>query len=157
MHWLGNHTNTGLLLRAIRSDDVRAGALGIDTLRYKMFAYATSAFFAGVAGAFYAHYIRVIAPGELGPTVTIFSVAMATIGGIGTIIGPALAAVVIQSTYEYLRGIGVVYNLVAVGAVLIAFVIFLPDGFAGLVRRLPAALGQRHVEPAQQRGPDAAR
>lgn len=136
MYWLGSRTRTGLIFRAIRSDEIRAQALGVDILSYKIMAYVISAFFAGVAGAFYAHYIRVITPGELGPTVTIFTVAMATIGGIGTILGPAAAAVVIQSTYEYLRGLGIIYNLIAVGAALIAFVIFLPAGLASLAGRL---------------------
>ncbi|MBI4581958.1 MAG: branched-chain amino acid ABC transporter permease, partial [Planctomycetes bacterium] len=110
MYWLGARTRVGLVFRTIRSDEVRAQALGIDIVRFKILAFCTSAFFAGIAGAFYAHYVRVIAPGELGPTITVLTVAMATIGGIGTIVGPALAAVVIHVIYEQLRGVGVVYN-----------------------------------------------
>jgi branched-chain amino acid transport system permease protein len=139
MYWLGNHTRTGLVLRAIRSDDIRSQALGVDILRYKVLAFALSAFFAGVAGAYFAHYLRVITPGELSPTITIFIIAYATIGGIGTIIGPAVAAVVIHFLIEYLRIFGAVYNLMAVGAMLIVFVIFLPDGMAGLLQRLKGA------------------
>jgi branched-chain amino acid transport system permease protein len=112
------------------------------------------AFFAGIAGGFYAHYIQVITPNELGPTVSIFTITMATIGGIGTIYGPAIAGVLFESLYEYMRGIGVVYNLVAVGALLISFVILLPRGLAGVARSwwLPP-----HPHPIQpdESGPSA--
>ncbi|HEV8454752.1 MAG TPA: branched-chain amino acid ABC transporter permease [Gemmatimonadales bacterium] len=154
MAYLGNHSRIGLVMRSVRADEIRANTLGVNILVYKVFAYVMCAFFAGIAGGFYAHYIQVITPNELGPTVSIFTITMATIGGIGTIYGPAIAGVLFESLYEYMRGIGVVYNLVAVGALLISFVILLPRGLAGVARSwwLPP-----HPHPIQpdESGPSA--
>jgi len=133
--WLGERSRAGLILRAIRADEVRAQALGIDLLRWKLLAFAVSGFFAGVAGAFYAHYLQLISPNELAPNVTVIIIAMATIGGAGTIIGPAIAALLIHGLTEALHVVGAVYNLMALGAVLVLFVLFLPDGIGGLLRR----------------------
>jgi branched-chain amino acid transport system permease protein len=57
---------------------------------------------------------------------------MAVFGGLGTIWGPALGALLLYALYEALRFVGVVYNLVAVGLVIMLFVIFLPRGLAGM-------------------------
>ncbi len=133
MYWLAEHSKTGLIFRAIKSDDKRCQALGIDILRYKMIAFAVSGFFAGVAGAFSAHYLRLIAPADLTPQITILTVAMAVIGGAGTIIGPMLAALVIHGMIEYLKILGAVYSLMAVGILLMVFVMFLPRGIAGVI------------------------
>jgi branched-chain amino acid transport system permease protein len=74
---------------------------------------------------------------------------MAVFGGLGTIWGPVLGAVLLYGLNEALRFVGVVYNLIAVGLILILFVIFVPRGLAGLVawreRHRPAARGRRSV------------
>jgi branched-chain amino acid transport system permease protein len=136
MAYTGNHSRIGLLMRAVRADAVRAGSLGLNILVPKMFAYVLCAFFAGMAGSFYAHYIQVITPTELSPVITIFTVVIATIGGVGTIYGPAVAAVFVEALYEYMRGVGAVYNQIAVGGLLVAFVIVMPRGLGGLARDL---------------------
>jgi branched-chain amino acid transport system permease protein len=59
-------------------------------------------------------------------------IGMAVFGGLGTIWGPALGAILLFAINEGLRFIGVVYNLIAVGLVIMVFVIFLPRGLAGL-------------------------
>jgi len=135
MFWIANYSKVGLIFRAIKADEIRCQSLGIDILRYKLIAFAISGFFAGLAGAFSAHYLRLINPGDLAPHITIFAVAMAVIGGTSTIIGPALAAIIIHGLMEYLKVLGAVYSLMAVGAVLILFVIFLPSGIAGHMPR----------------------
>ena len=60
---------------------------------------------------------------------------MAVFGGLGTIWGPALGALLLYTVNEALRFVGVVYNLIAVGLVIMVFVIFVPRGLAGLRRR----------------------
>jgi len=59
-------------------------------------------------------------------------------GGLGTIWGPAVGAVLLYFINEALRFVGVVYNLIVVGLVIMTFVIFLPEDLAGFVRRRPA-------------------
>lgn len=138
MYWLGRESKTGLVMRAVRADDIRAEAFGADIFRYKLIAFAVSAFFAGAAGGFYAHYIHIVTPGEMEPRVGVLIIAMAIIGGTGTIIGPAFAGVLIYILIEQLAIVGPVYKFVAVGLLLILFVLFLPRGIAGL---LPRRLG----------------
>lgn len=136
IYYIARHTQLGATFQAVRDDELRAQALGIDVVRHKIIAFALSGFFAGLAGALYAHYVGLVSPTELGPTVTMLVVAMATIGGIGTIIGPALSALVLYVASELLRMIGATYGQVAIGALLIFVVVLFPDGIAGWVARL---------------------
>ena len=77
-------------------------------------------------------------------------IGMAVLGGMGTIWGPALGAVVLFLIGEALRFVGVVYNLIAVGLVIMVFVIFIPRGLASL--RLPS----RQVVPRRDAGRQSA-
>jgi branched-chain amino acid transport system permease protein len=131
--WIATRTRLGLTFQAIRDDELRAAALGINIVVHKVGAFVISGLFAGLAGALYAHYLGVISPSELGPTITILVVAMATIGGIGTIIGPALAAIVLYVGSELLRMIGATSGQMAIGALLIVCVVLFPNGIAGWV------------------------
>jgi branched-chain amino acid transport system permease protein len=133
---IARHTRLGMTFQAIRDDEMRARALGIDVIFYKVLAFSISGFFAGLAGALYTHYVGLISPAELGPTITMLVVAMATIGGIGTILGPAFAALLIYFASELLRMIGATYGQIAIGALLIFFVIVFPQGIAGWLARL---------------------
>ncbi|WP_210483528.1 branched-chain amino acid ABC transporter permease [Microvirga antarctica] len=139
IYYIARHTSLGMTFQAVRDDELRARSLGIDVVRHKIAAFALSGFFAGVAGALYAHYLGLISPSELGPATTMLVVAMSTIGGIGTIIGPALAAIVLYLASELLRMIGSTYGQVAIGALLIFFVILFPEGVAGWLSRQRAS------------------
>ena len=134
MYLMAARSRLGLVLRALAADDIRAQALGVDVFRMKLLAFSVSGFFAGLAGALYAHFIGLVTPNETASSLTILIVAMATIGGVGTIIGPAIAAIVIHFITEMLQIAGTVYDQIAVGLVLMLFVLFLPDGIAGIVR-----------------------
>ncbi len=133
--WVACRTRLGLNLRAIRADEIRAEALGIGVVGRKIQAFMLGGFFAGAAGGLYAHYVGLVSPSELGPTMTMLVIAMATIGGTGTILGPAAAALAIYVASELLRLAGTVYAQVAIGVLLIVFVLFLPEGIAGWLRR----------------------
>jgi len=135
--------------RAIREDEVLAATLGINTTAYKLLSFGLSAGFAGLAGTLYAYYIVLVSPTVGGVGTTALAIAMAVFGGLGTIWGPVVGALLLYSLNEALRFVGVVYNLIAVGLILILFVIFVPRGLAGLVgwrgRHRPAARGRRSV------------
>jgi branched-chain amino acid transport system permease protein len=135
IYWLACRTRFGLVLRAIRSDEIRADSLGINVVRAKILAFMAGGFFAGVAGGLYAHYVGLVSPTEFGPTTTMLVIAMATIGGTGSIFGPAIAAVVLYVASELLRIAGSVYSQVAIGLLLMGFVLFMPDGLAGWLQR----------------------
>jgi branched-chain amino acid transport system permease protein len=135
MYKFAARSRVGLVLRAVAADDIRAQALGVDVFRMKLLAFTVSGFFAGLAGALYAHFIQLVTPNETASSLTILIIAMATIGGVGTIIGPAIAAIVIHFVTEMLQIAGTVFDKIAVGLVLVLFVLFLPQGIAGLVRK----------------------
>ena len=135
MLFLCERTAAGPTFRAIREDQVLAASLGIDTTRYKLLAFMVAAAAAGLAGSLYAFYIQLVAPavGSAGSSAIV--IAMAVFGGVGTVWGPFLGGILLFGLTEGLRFVGVVYNLIAVGLIMIVFVLFAPKGLAGL--RLP--------------------
>jgi branched-chain amino acid transport system permease protein len=149
MYALATRSRIGLVLRALAADDIRAQALGIDVFRMKLLAFSVSGFFAGFAGALYAHFIQLVTPTEAASSVTILIIAMATIGGVGTIIGPAIAAIVIHFITEMLQIAGTVFDQIAVGVILMLFVLFLPEGIAGLARKL-SRNGRKSRQPVSR-------
>ena len=132
MLYVCRHTRAGRAFRAIREDEVLAESLGINTTVYKLLAFGLSSGLAGLAGTLYAYYIQLVSPTVATAATTSLVIGMAVFGGLGTIWGPALGALLLYAINEGLRFIGVVYNLVAVGLVIMVFVIFLPRGLAGL-------------------------
>jgi branched-chain amino acid transport system permease protein len=144
MLYLCQRTDAGPTFRAIREDQVLAASLGIDTTRYKLLAFTISAAAAGLAGSLHAFYIQLVSPtvGSAGSSAIV--IAMAVFGGVGTIWGPFLGGILLFGLTEALRFVGVVYNLIAVGVIMIVFVMFAPKGLAGL--RLPARKRQRRAD-----------
>src|SRR5262249_34464612 len=136
-----------------REDELRAATLGINTTRYKLLAFGLSCGFAGLAGTLYAYYVLLVSPTLASPATTALVIGMAVFGGLGTIWGPAAGALLLYTINEALRFIGVVYNLIVVGLVIMTFVIFLPEGLAGLVRRRPVP-GVRRMPRAGTRSAD---
>jgi branched-chain amino acid transport system permease protein len=134
LYYLAERTTTGLVWTALRDDELRARTLGMGAVRYKMTAFVVSAFVAGCSGAFYANYIGLIAPTMADIVITTNIVAMAVIGGRGTIVGALVGAVVLVHFSQYLRGIGVVFNDIATGAFLIVVMAFIPSGIVGVIR-----------------------
>ena len=134
MYQVCERTRAGQAFRAIREDDVLAQTLGIDTTRYKLLAFALSSGFAGLAGGLYAYYVQLVSPVVASAATTSLVIGMVVFGGLGTLWGPVLGALLLYGLYEGLRFVGVVYNLVAVGFVIMVFVIFFPRGLAGFGR-----------------------
>jgi branched-chain amino acid transport system permease protein len=132
------YSNRGLILRSIHSDEVASEASGINTNRYKLGAFAVSAFFAGMGGAFYAHYQMYAGPTYLAMIMAINVIIMSMVGGLGTIIGPVLGAYLLTILNEFLRSFGDMRILVYTGLVVI-IVLFLPRGiFTTLMDHLPS-------------------
>jgi branched-chain amino acid transport system permease protein len=134
MYFFCERTNAGKAFHAIREDEVLAQTLGINTTRYKLLAFSLSSGFAGLAGGLYAYYVQLVSPSVASAATTTLIIGMAVFGGLGTLWGPVLGALLLYGLYEGLRFVGVVYNLVAVGLVIMVFVIYYPRGLAGLGR-----------------------
>lgn len=125
----------GLAIKAIREDEDVAMITGIRTTRTKILIFSLSGFMAGVLGAFYVHFLRVAGP-EMGSLYQMFLImAMVLVGGRGTIMGPLIGAFLIELFSEYMRELGYVFRLIALGMIIIAVARFLPRGVMSLIQK----------------------
>jgi branched-chain amino acid transport system permease protein len=140
------HSSHGRALFAIRDDEVAAEALGVDTTRYKVTAFVLGAFFAGLAGGLFAHYLSYLNPSSFTFLKSIEVIAMVVLGGMGSVSGSVLAAVVLTLMPEVLRPVKD-FRMVIYALLLIVLMITRPQGLLGtselslarLFRRRPAA------------------
>ena len=127
-------SRTGRALRAIHGDEEAAAASGIDVARYKLVVFVLSAVYAGLAGACLAHFNGGIGPGEAGIMKSVRYVALVAAGGMANLWGTL--AVSVAMTFLSLRGAFGVYDDAVFGAILVAIMLFAPDGiFARVLGR----------------------
>ena len=139
----------GRLLRALAASEPAAEAMGVDTRRLKLQAFVLSGALGGLAGALYAHWITVISPITFNFEVSIELLMMAVVGGLGSIWGSLLGATLVTFLVEALRtlmpalraGSSAEWEIVGFGLLLIATMVFLPEGVAGGLGRLARRLG----------------
>ncbi|WP_243709586.1 branched-chain amino acid ABC transporter permease [Micromonospora sp. 15K316] len=157
--WLIDRSRFGLGLKAIREDEDKAESLGIPTFAYKLVVFVVSAGFTAAAGGLYALWF-----GDLDPVFQFsiltgsYLVLMALLGGVRSLFGPLLGALVVGTALEYFK---VEYgstplHLVATGLLLAVVVLFMPDGVlpavaAGIDRFRPAQQSIREVTAAELR------
>jgi branched-chain amino acid transport system permease protein len=126
---IGRSTH-GRALFAIRDDEVAAEALGVDTTRYKVLAFVLGSFFAGIAGGLFAHDQTYLNPSTFQFIKSIEVIAMVVLGGLGSVTGSVVAAVILTVLPEVLRPIRdlrmVIYSLM-----LIVLMIVRPQGLFG--------------------------
>ncbi len=127
----------GRALQAIREDEIAAEAMGINATRYKIQAFAIGAFFAGVGGAFYAHFIAYINPSDFAFLKSVDILNMVVLGGLGSVPGTVLGASILTIAPEFLRFMQQ-YRMLVYGALLVFMMIFRPNGLLGgvSIRRL---------------------
>lgn len=142
--WLGR-SMLGKRFRAIRENATKAEMIGIDTVRHKVVAFVISAAVAGLAGAYFAQYIRVLTPGVFDIVYLVYPIAMAIIGGVGTIFGPVLGSMIFITAVEALRGTGVFLENIFLGIVLIGVMLFRPEGLWNLAVDRYEARVRRHL------------
>lgn len=118
---------------AIREDELAAQSMGISTLKYKIMSFTISAFFAGLAGSYYAHFVTYIDPQSFTFNESIQILSMVVLGGMGNMIGVMLGAVVLVLAPESLRFLED-YRMVMYGAVLILMMLVRPQGLLGGLR-----------------------
>ena len=132
----------GRSLRAIRASEPAAECSGVPTLKLKLLACALSGGIISIAGAPYATYSSYVDPvSAFGLTIGLNALAMPLIGGTQSWLGPVIGAILLASIQQITTvTISSEFNILAVGAVLIAFVALAPDGLLGLrIRRKGAA------------------
>lgn len=125
----------GLAYLAVREDEVAAQAMGVNTTRIKVNAFVIGAFFAGVAGALYAHFEQRVDPTSFTFIRSFDFVTMVVLGGLGSITGATLAAIVLTALPEVLRStLGPSFNqyrLVAYALLLVILMLVRPQGIFG--------------------------
>ena len=142
--WL-RHSRFGAQLQAVRDNEDAARAIGVDPYSTKLGAITLSAAFMGAGGAFYVQVFQYIDPGiAFGPATSVEALVAAIVGGLGTLWGPLLGAVLLHLLAEITRNLfgqlpGL--NLVIYGVVLVLMVMFLPRGLAGVFDRLRSRRG----------------
>lgn len=102
MYWLAN-SRFGLFIRALREDEEAAAALGVHTVRYKVLVFVITSMIAAAAGGVFAHFIGVVTPNILLILQMSLVIAMAVIGGLESLIGAAIGAIIIEFALEFLR------------------------------------------------------
>ena len=131
----------GLRLMTIREDEVAAEAMGIDTARYKLYAFLLSAFVAGVVVGLFARDLGYIEPVAVFPLAfTITMIVMALFGGKGTVWGPVLGAAALFVFQELVWARFLYLHQILFGAIIILVVLFVPRGILGVLQqryRLP--------------------
>jgi branched-chain amino acid transport system permease protein len=133
----------GKALMAIRDDEIAARAMGVDSGRYKMIAFTLGSFFAGVAGSFYAVYISFVSPDAFKMMDSYMIFAMPALGGMGTLAGPLIGALVLYVLPEVTR-VFADYRMLWVGALLVVTMATQPRGILGGLQ----ALAERFRRPA---------
>jgi len=140
----------GRALRAIHTSEKAAQVMGIDIARYKLFVFVLSAVFAAVAGALYAHYLTFVAPSSFGFLFSVELITMVVLGGMASMWGAVAGAFFLTVLPELLRVFENIEVLIF-GAILVACMMFLPDGIAGGAARL-TRLAKARLRPAAKPG-----
>ncbi len=149
--WYIMRSRLGLAFSAIRENELEARASGIDPVRYRLIAFALSAYIAGIAGALQIHHIGYITPEIYSVDLSFWPVTYVIFGGLGTLAGPIVGTVVLTIIWEGLKMAGITFaRYVIIGVLLIMVIIFLPKGLVSL----PERIREWRDERAKKAGPD---
>ena len=134
--WWLKHSRFGAYLQAVRDNEDAARAIGVNPFNVKLVAIGLSGALMGAGGAFYVQVFQYIDPGiAFGPGTSVEALVAAIVGGIGTLWGPVLGALVLHVLADITRNMfgqlpGI--NMVIYGVVLVLIVMFLPRGIGGI-------------------------
>jgi branched-chain amino acid transport system permease protein len=134
------HSRTGLAMRAMRDAPAAAAVLGVDNHALKVKVFVLSAVLGALAGSLFAHYVSFVSVDSFGVDRAINFLLLAVLGGAKTIIGAVFGALFITIMPRVLSQFGDIHAVLFAGC-LIAAVMFLPEGFGGLLQRLAQRAG----------------
>jgi branched-chain amino acid transport system permease protein len=128
------HSPIGMAFRALRDNPAYAVARGISRFKYQVLVFACSAFFTGLAGSVYAGNFKVIGPNVLQLPLLLFLISMMIVGGVGTVWGPLVGAVLLMGADEILKEDAFAdVRAMGLGILLAAFVVVMPRGVVGSI------------------------
>jgi branched-chain amino acid transport system permease protein len=155
--WYLSKTWTGLAFQTVRIDEDAAAAVGVSVPRFKIYAFGISAALAGGAGSLYGHFIGSVFPDTFVFVESIAILSMVIFGGVGTLRGPIVGAIILKAAPEMLRFVQD-YRFTIYGALLVLMMLFQPMGLIGdsswlwrsltrLFRRQPRAVVSQEATP----------
>jgi branched-chain amino acid transport system permease protein len=115
---------------SIRDDEIAAEAMGVDTTRHKVLSFVISSMFAGMAGSLFGHFTMYLHPNSFLFTTSFYLIIMIVVGGLGSIEGAILGAVLVTVALEVFRGFGA-FRLVNFAILLVLIMIYRPQGLVG--------------------------
>jgi len=140
--WWFKKSWIGLACMAIGEDETAASSMGISPVRFKLLAFVIGTSIAGLGGALYAHQMRFIAPSDFGFPVSVMILSLIVLGGMGTIWGPLLGAVILGALPELFRPF-TEYRMLLYSVILLLMIRFQPGGLLGKDSILPSTV--RHL------------
>jgi branched-chain amino acid transport system permease protein len=138
--WWFTQCWAGLACFALREEEAAAASMGISPVRFKLLAFVIGTGIAGLGGALYAHYIRFVSATDFSFPVSVLLLSMVVLGGMGTLWGPVLGALILGALPEVFRPL-VNYRFLFYMVLLLLMIRFQPGGLLGegsLVRRVVA-------------------
>jgi branched-chain amino acid transport system permease protein len=129
--WRIAYSSKGRAIMAVREDEIAASSIGVNTTTFKVMAFTIGAFFAGIAGALFSLHEQSISPYQFGVVKSIEPVVMVTLGGLGSISGAILAAIVLTLLPEALRDVSPEDRMVIYSLLLVVMMILRPQGLLG--------------------------
>jgi branched-chain amino acid transport system permease protein len=145
LFWIARNLVTSRVGRsflALRESETAAEAMGVNLVRYKTMAFAVGAAYGGVAGGLYAGLSQFVNPDAFVFLVSVLYLTMNVVGGMGTLAGPVLGAVIFTVMPELLRAFAE-YKEFLSGALLLGFLVFFPRGLVGILGPAWMRLGRR--------------
>jgi branched-chain amino acid transport system permease protein len=136
--WRFDRSRLGYASRAVRDDPLAAASMGVSVVQVRVVTFALGSAIVGMAGAAQAHYLLVVTPSQLGFFVSLNYIIFLLFGGLQTLAGPVLGAVVLTALPEALRFANE-FRLIIYGVIIVAVMLWRPDG---VLRRRP--IGLRH-------------
>lgn len=143
--WLFTRVFAGLACFALREEEAAASSMGISPVRFKLLAFMLGTMYAGLGGSLYAHYMRFVSADDFSFPLSVSFLAMLVLGGMGTLLGPLVGALILGALPEVFRPLAN-FRILFYAMILLLMIRFQPAGIFGensLVRKrlLPLFLG----------------
>jgi branched-chain amino acid transport system permease protein len=126
------NSDMGLRFRAVLNDEAAASSLGVPVMKVRVTAFVISGAMAGLAGSLYGHYLLLITPHIPSLDMMFHVLAMAVIGGLGTLAGPVVGAFLLELLSEFVRHFSDKYHVLVFACTALIFARFAPQGLVGL-------------------------
>lgn len=130
--YLITQSRMGLAFRALRDNEELARSRGISQFKYQILVFTLSAFLTAIAGGFYASHFGAVGINLFGFPLLLFLISMLVVGGIGRLWGPLLGSFLLMAADEGFKEFSD-YRNIGLGVIVLLFMLFLPDGFAGAI------------------------